>query len=524
MNIAHKQSGEMRTFLLRLKLTMLHINTKHLIIYVLLCPITALVHPLISASDAKNITQKPNIVIILADDLGWDDVSYHGSDISTPNIDNLVSEGIELNRFYAQPTCSPSRAALMTGKSPKRLGISRALTKNQKIGLSLGEKILPQYLGEVGYRSVMVGKWHLGGYTPAYAPLKRGFEHFYGYLHGGIGYWDHNHGGGRDWQRNGQTIRENGYSTELLGNEAIRLIEQHDANYPLFLYLAFGAPHLPNEAPIKQIANYEHIANQNRRIHAAMVAELDQQVGRVISALKENNMANNTLILFTSDNGGLVSKDKNMASIFRRLAPVATFLFGRPIPITSLEGIASMFYDGGSSNYPLRGGKISALEGGVRVPGALWWPSQLSSKRYNNFMTLSDVLPTLLEAVGGYEKIEDNIDGVSHWPSIFHDKKVISPPYIVTGFEKTALYQPPWKLIIGDEINLYNVYDDPEESYNLATQMSQRVENMKKMIDEWPAGDERGVDFFKFFQDPDSFGGTEDRIPWAEFAIENLEK
>ncbi|MDB3967144.1 sulfatase-like hydrolase/transferase, partial [Porticoccaceae bacterium] len=171
-----------------------------------------------SAYATEDSSPLPNIVVILADDLGWNDVGYHGSEISTPHIDRLAAEGVELDRFYAQPTCSPTRAALMTGKSPRKLGISRAIAKNQQLGLGLDERIMPQYLNQLGYQSLMVGKWHLGNYTPAYAPPARGFGHFYGFLSGGIGYWDHNHGGGHDWQRNGKTVREEGYATHLLGD------------------------------------------------------------------------------------------------------------------------------------------------------------------------------------------------------------------------------------------------------------------------------------------------------------------
>ena len=158
----------------------------------------------------------PNILIILADDLGWNDVSYHGSEIETPNIDSLISSGVELDRFYVQPTCSPTRAELMTGKSAIRLGITRPISKNQKLGLGLNEKILPQYLKEMNYQTYLLGKWHLGAYTPEYFPTRRGFDYFYGYLQGGNGYWDHVHGGGYDWQKNEKLHRKEGYTTHLI--------------------------------------------------------------------------------------------------------------------------------------------------------------------------------------------------------------------------------------------------------------------------------------------------------------------
>ena len=177
----------------------------------------------------------PNIVIILADDLGWNDVSYHGSEINTPNIDKLISSGVELDRFYVQPTCSPTRAELMTGKSAMRLGITRPISKNQKLGLGLEEKILPQYLKELNYSTYLLGKWHLGSYIPDYFPTRRGFDYFYGYLTGGIGYWDHIHGGGHDWQRNEVGLREDGYVTQLIKNDTLKIINDHDFTNPIFL-------------------------------------------------------------------------------------------------------------------------------------------------------------------------------------------------------------------------------------------------------------------------------------------------
>lgn len=476
------------------------------------------------AQAAANKSSAPNIVIILADDLGWNDVGYHGSEINTPNIDRLAAEGLELDRFYAQPTCSPTRAALMTGKSPKTLGISRAIAKNQKTGLDLSERILPQRLNSLGYRSLMVGKWHLGNYTPAYAPPARGFEHFYGFLSGGIGYWDHNHGGGHDWQRNGKTIREEGYATHLLGDEAVQLIEQHQSQQPLFLYLAMAAPHMPNEAPQSSIDEYASISNPNRRIHAAMVTELDTQIGRVMDALKKRQMLNNTLILFASDNGGLSGDSPEGASVIRRLGKLGDFFFGRPVPISVLEEFAKFAFDGGSDNGLLRGTKTSTLEGGVRVPALLWWPEQIPAGTYPEFISVSDILPTFLEAVGGPQSIPEGIHGASQWRSLVKGEQTPKPDYLVTGFDNTALYQPPWKLITGDRVELYDVFADPTESNDMAAFYPERVVQMQKIIQQWPAGEERGVEIREIIFDMDTFGGPEDRIPWAEAAIENAKK
>ena len=238
----------------------------------------------------------PNIVIILADDLGWNDVSYHGSEIETPNIDKLISSGVELDRFYVQPTCSPTRAELMTGKSALRLGITRPISKNQRLGLGLEEKILPEYLKELNYSNYLLGKWHLGSYTPEYFPTRRGFDYFYGYLSGGIGYWDHVHGGGHDWQRNEVGLREDGYATQLIKNDTLRIINEHDFTYPIFLNINFGAPHIPNEAPEESVLKYSYIEDETRRLHAAMVHEMDNAIGEIVLALKDKNVLENTIV------------------------------------------------------------------------------------------------------------------------------------------------------------------------------------------------------------------------------------
>jgi arylsulfatase A-like enzyme len=219
---------------------------------------------------AATWAQSPNIVLIVADDLGWKDVGYNGSEINTPNIDALARDGVTLTDFYVHATCSPTRAALMTGQSPMRHGIYHALGKNTQGSLPLSLKLLPEFLGEAGYQSVMVGKWHLGHATSAMLPMARGFEAVYGHYTGGVGYWDHVHGGGLDWHRDGKALREEGYATHLQADEAVRLIRERDRERPLFLYTAFSAPHLPNEAPAETIARYSGIDNENRRIHAAV--------------------------------------------------------------------------------------------------------------------------------------------------------------------------------------------------------------------------------------------------------------
>lgn len=179
-------------------------------------------------------TDYPNIVIILADDMGWNDVGYNGSEINTPNLDQLAHEGVRLNRFYVQAACSPTRTSLMTSRNNQSLGVYSPMSKLIPTGLPLSEKIMPEYFKEAGYQTFMVGKWHLGFRQEAYRPNARGFDYFYGNLTGGIGYWDHIHGGGLDWQRNGKSLREEGYATHLQAADIEQLIEQRDQSTPFF--------------------------------------------------------------------------------------------------------------------------------------------------------------------------------------------------------------------------------------------------------------------------------------------------
>lgn len=166
----------------------------------------------------------PNIVLILADDLGWNDVGYHGSEIRTPNIDRIAREGVELDRFYVYPSCTPTRAALLTGQSSLSTGMTSPLPGFAAAGLPLDRTLLPERLRDAGYQTFMVGKWHLGASTPEYFPHNRGFDHFYGHLGGLLDYFEHSVLGAIDWQRNGVTVREEGYTTELITAEAVKLV------------------------------------------------------------------------------------------------------------------------------------------------------------------------------------------------------------------------------------------------------------------------------------------------------------
>src|SRR5208337_685977 len=257
---------------------------------------------------AEAAEQRPNIVFIMADDLGNADLGYRGSDIQTPNIDQLAKDGVRLESFYGQQVCKPSRAALMTGRYPMRLGLQTlVIFPSHKYGLPTDECTLPEALKEAGYRTLMVGKWHLGHADKKFWPQNRGFDHFYGNLVGEVDYFTKERGGVIDWQRDGNFLKEDGYFTTLIGNEAVKLIEEQDGQKPFFLYFASLAPHAPYQAPQEYLDRYKSIEDKQRRTYAAMITCMDDQVGRIVAALDKKGVRDNTLILFSSDNGGPTS-------------------------------------------------------------------------------------------------------------------------------------------------------------------------------------------------------------------------
>jgi arylsulfatase A-like enzyme len=466
-------------------------------------------------SAAADAPKRPNVVIILADDLGWRDVGYHGSEIATPRLDRLAAKGVVLDRFYAQPSCSPTRAALMTGKAPLRLGVVSPLSKNNPAGLPLGERLLPEHLREAGYQTFLTGKWHLGHRHRDYLPTARGFDHFYGHATGGIGYWDHVHGGGVDWQRNGETLREEGYSTHLIADEAVRLIETRDPGRPFFLYASFNAPHLPNEAPPETIQRYRDIENPHRRVHAAMVSELDRAIGRLVDALEAEGILDQTLIWFMSDNGGLnpESYPPRMLKLAKRLES----WLGKPQPLVALEFLRANALEGGADNSPYREGKQSVHEGGVRVPSLVYWRGRLAPHHSLQMVTVQDVLPTLLAAID-VDDLPEGLDGADRWPSIESDTDERAPDYVTHARGDLAYYRYPWKLIQrgSDTLELYHLGDDPTEQVDLAGEEGAIVDDLASALAAFPRGEVVNRPLWQVIWDPDFFGGEEDRAPWAD--------
>jgi arylsulfatase A-like enzyme len=412
----------------------------------------------------------PNVVVILADDLGNADIGYHGSDIKTPNIDALANEGVRLESFYGMPVCTPARAALMTGRYPIRYGLQTlVIFPSHTYGLPTDERTLPEALREAGYSTAMVGKWHLGHADRKFWPQNRGFDHFYGNLVGEVDYFTKERGGLVDWQRNGKFMKEDGYFTTLIGDEAVRLIEGHDTAKPLFLYVASLAPHAPYQAPKEDIERYSSIADEKRRTYAAMITDLDEEVGRIVAALEKKNMRDNTLIIFTSDNGGATS---------------SLFATGARSPEERAGELAGKLP---ASNGGLRGGKGSLHEGGVRVPAIVNWPTKLKPRIINEPLHMVDVMPTLLNLAGGKGSADHPFDGKDIWSTLAEGKP--SPHQeILINVEpfRGAIRKGDWKLVkiplLPGKTELFDLAKDPGEKNNLAKQFSDVVRDLEERL------------------------------------------
>lgn len=469
-------------------------------------------------------TKQPNVIVILADDMGWNDVGYHGSEVKTPTLDRLIREGVELNNYYVHPACSPTRSALMTGKSALRLGILNPISKNAEKGLPLSETIMPQYFKKNEYQTWLVGKWHLGRFKKENWPNNRGFDHFYGFLTGAIGYFDHVHGGGYDWQRNGENLREEGYTTHLMTKEAIKLIEERKKDKPFLLDLSYAAPHLPNEAPAITTAEYDHIADKKRSIHAAMITEMDKGIQQIYETLEKEGLLDNTIIWFSSDNGGL-NAPPNVRK--NHLVVKMAEMWGRPIPNKYHEFVRGNIEDGASDNNPLKGGKQTVYEGGVRVPAFIYAPKLLKQQKIESRITINDLLPTLASAVALDNFDFKEKDGRSQWDFLRgKTTQADIPDFVIQAKGNYAFYRDSWKIIVkvGKKPELYDLSKDPTEQNNIAQIHPQIVASLKKAMEDLPRG--APIDFLleDLYVDSGFFGGEEDRAPWAGVEGRNLAK
>jgi arylsulfatase B len=417
---------------------------------------TAFYNPLI-------LKTKPNIIILLADDLGFGDVGFNGSDIKTPNIDRIATEGVRLNQFYTCPMCSPTRAGIMTGRYPIRYGLMRsAISPQSDFGLSTDEETIAEMLEKGGYEyRGIVGKWHLGYRRREWHPYKQGFTYFKGCLNGAVNYFNRNMSinpekeGDVDWYLNDQQIHENGYTTDLIGNSSVEFINSVPSDKPFFLYVPFTAPHGPLQAKNEDMEKYPD-RQGTKKIYAGMVDNMDQNIGKILKCLETRGQLDNTFILFCSDNGGL---------------------------------------PGTASNGNLRGGKLSPYQGGIRVAAAARWPvggisgGNIIKKRIGYI----DIFPTLVAIAEYEESPQSQLDGQNILPILkgfdINNRSWFS--YIDQSEEKIehlALNTDNWKLVVKrgapdnkeilPDFQLFKINSDPEEKNNVADHNPEIVEKL----------------------------------------------
>jgi arylsulfatase A-like enzyme len=406
---------------------------------------------------------RPNVVLILVDDIGVGDLGFAGgTEIPTPNIDRLAAEGTAFSNAYALPSCSPTRAAVMTGRHPQRFGIEdNRLLDGPNSGMDVNEVTVAQILRDAGYHTRLIGKWHLGkGARFEFAPRNRGFDEFFGYF-GAAGQYVN-----PPLSRNGEVKVRQGYITDLLTDEACTFFRQEHKK-PFFLHLAYMSAHLPQVPKPEKMKRFQYLS-ERRRSAAAIISNLDDNIGRLMATLKETGIDENTCLMLMTDNGAE--------------PPVL-----------------------GTSNGPYRGKKFDVVEGGIHVPFVMRWPGIVpTGKVYAPMVHAVDLFSTSL-GVAGIQRPE-NVDGVNLIPFVrgeatgvphdslcwlYNDHWEWRIPGRDTNLARPlrAVRQDQWKLVMeGDNPpELYDLNDDPGEWSNLAANYPERVVSMKKIYDGWYA-------------------------------------
>ena len=419
---------------------------------------------------AGEAPEKPNIIIIMADDLGWGDLGFNGSTIKTPNLDRLSEEGIRLSRFYVAPVSSPTRAGLMTGMYPNRFGIRETVIPPWRdFGLEPENIIIPEFLEEHGYSNrAIIGKWHLGHSRQKYYPMNNGFTHFYGHLNGAIDYFTHERDGELDWHDDYASCYDKGYSTDLIAEESVECIRNYSKEGPFFLYVAFNAPHTPLQAKKEDLKLYGYDepkpdfskksakestgqGNTRKQTYSAMVTCMDRATGRILEILREMKIEDNTLVIFLSDNG-------------------------------ADEG------SGGGSSGPLNGHKFLEYDGGVRTPAIVRWPARLKGgKTVDQLTGFVDVFPTICDIVTPEGNNPAPFDGISILNVLEGKKKAAGRTfYLGCG----ALIENEWKIIRAGQNPqmklvkdlLFNIVSDPYEQNDLSDKYPDIKEKLMRKV------------------------------------------
>lgn len=410
-------------------------------------------------------TDLPNILLIFTDDQGYHDVSYYGTkDLQTPHIDQIAEAGMRFDNFYANcPVCSPTRAALLTGRYQDYVGVPgviRTYEDNNWGYLDPNATLLPEQLKMAGYHTALIGKWHLGLESPN-TPVERGFDYFHGWLGDMMDdYWTHRRHGINYMRLNGKQIDPEGHATDLFTNWSVDYIKSQAAdNRPFFLYLAYNAPHFPVQPPQKwlhRVKKREKGIDDTRAKLVAFIEHMDDGIGKVINALKESGQYDNTLIIFSSDNGGHLPSKAN--------------------------------------NGPLRDGKQSMYEGGLKVPTSMSWPDKIPAGSVSDQMNLSmDIYPTLLEVAGLEPK--QPIEGRSFLPVMLGEDATAEERTLYftrreggTRYGGQSIYavrKGDWKLLQNspyEPYELYNLLQDPLEENNLIEEKKEKYQELNKLM------------------------------------------
>ena len=406
---------------------------------------------------------KPNIVFIVSDDEGWRDIGYRHPDISTPNLDKLAADGVRLEHQYVWPTCSPTRCAILSGRNPAAFGILGPIGGKSTLVMPRDIPNLATVLKSRGYFTAITGKWHLSLQIEN-GPKQYGFDSTYGYLHGQIDPWLHDYKqGDRTWHRDDVFTDEKGHATDLIGAEAVRIIGQKREE-PLFLYVAFSVPHTPLSEDAKWTELYRtKFREETRRLVAASISHLDEAVGKIVAAIDRSGKRDNTLIIFTSDNGG---PQKSHGGDY--------------------EGRYKNQRGPLSDNGPLRGWKGETYEGGVLVPAFVNWPAKLKPRVENAVMCALDWLPTLA-ALTGAAVDETKLDGKNIWPVISGDTPGGDRTIYWSTGKAMAVREGDWKLINakGDAPQLFNEKEDPFEKNDVAAAEPAKANALTAKLEYW---------------------------------------
>lgn len=432
---------------------------------------------LLLGSEIQAQTAPPNFVFIMADDLGWADVAFHGGQFPTPHLDRLAEQNLELRQHYVAPVCSPTRSGLLTGRCWSRFGVT-APTNTQ--ALPADTMTLPRALKRAGYDTCLIGKWHLGS-SPEVGPNHFGFDHSYGSLAGGVSPWNHRYKMGpwtETWHRNEQLLEEQGHVTDLLTAEAEHWIAAR-GDRPFLLYLPYTAVHLPLKEPQEWLDRVPaDVTAEVPRHYAACVMHFDDAVGRVLAALEKQGLRENTLVVVTSDNGGSTAENNDLKY------PDDNCPNGRLI----------------GNNQPLRGQKGDVYEGGTRVPTIVSWPGRIAAGRVESPTQIIDWMPTFCALAGAELSSDPHWDGTD-LSALLLQHQVLPERSLYTvgpGWRAVSLRRGDWKLVVSgsgekQQNALYQIADDPAEQHDVSGQNPEQLQKMLGYLARAAAADRDAV-------------------------------